>query len=117
MGRRKKKGEISFQYFQLFAFGSDVELAEAFGDLGRAEAEWRSVRELFLERWNMWGMPSAWWRFEPGVPDDLRSGPHAIITEGDMAEWERIEDGRRRYLTELGMDGDPPRPRPPFGDA
>ena len=60
MGRRKKKGEISFRCFQLFAFGSDVELAEAFGDLGRAEAEWRSVRELFLERWNMWGMPSAW---------------------------------------------------------
>lgn len=113
MGRRKKETEISFQYFQLFAFGSDVELTEAFGDLGRAEAAWRSVRDRFLEGWNLWGMPSAWWRFEAGVPDDLRSGPHAIITERDMAEWDRIEAARRRYLAELGMGGDPPRPRTP----
>ena len=112
MGRRKKEPEISFPRFQVFAFGSEVELLEAFGSLERAEAEWRAVRDRFLEGWNLWGMPAAWWRFEPGVPDDIRSGPHAIITARDMAEWERIEAARRRYLAERGLDAALP-PSPP----
>ena len=111
MGRRKKEPEISFPRFQVFAFGSEVELLEVFGSLERAEAEWRAVRDRFLEGWNLWGMPAAWWRFEPGVPDDIRSGPHAIITVRDMAEWERIEAARRRFLAERGLDAAlPPSP-------
>ena len=87
----------------------------AFGSLERAERVWRSVREEFLRRWDLWGMPAAWWRFEPGIPEDIRSGPHAIITDADAAECDRIEDARRRYLSSIGIDPTPDRQSDPFG--
>lgn len=83
--------------FKVFTFGSEEEFLGTFGSLERAKAEWDAVRDEFLERWNLWGMPSAWWMFEPDVPADLRRGPHAILTEDDADEWTRIEMARRRY--------------------
>jgi hypothetical protein len=102
--RRRRPRAIPFEYFRLFTFGSDQELMAAFGSLDEAERVWRSMHDEFLARWRLWGMPEAWWRFEPAVPDDLRRGPHAIITEGDARRWDAIERGRKRYLQSLGID-------------
>ncbi len=111
----RKRREIPFDHFRLFTFGSQDELVDAFGSLEEAEVAWRSVRDHFLERWDLWGRPEAWWLFEPGIPEDLREGPHAIITNADAAEWERIEQARRRYLVSIGIDPAPPRRFVPFG--
>lgn len=102
--RRSRTRGISFDQFRLFAFGSDEELVAAFGSLKQAGDAWLSVREQFLERWHLWGMPEAWWRFEREIPDELRCGPHAIITAEDAAQWRRIDTGRRAYLSSLGVD-------------
>lgn len=102
--RRKKKAEPRFFHFRVFTFGSDEELIDSFGSLERAEEEWNAVRDQFLQRWHLWGMPQAWWRFEPHVPDNLRTGPHLIITEADADEWRAIDQARRRYLVGLGID-------------
>jgi len=104
MRRRKRVPTIPFGYFRLFTFGSDQELVGAFGSLEEAERVWQSVRDEFLTRWRLWGMPEAWWRFEPAIPEDLRCGPHAIITEGDARAWETIDQARREYLRSLGLD-------------
>ncbi len=104
MRRRRRRSAIPFGYFRLFTFGSDEELVAAFGSLEDAERVWRSVHDEFLARWRLWGMPEAWWRFEPAVPEGLRRGPDAIITENDAREWDAIEGARRRYLRSLGLD-------------
>ena len=117
MGRRRRADPIQFRYFQLFTFGSDEELLSAFGSLEAARRAWIAVRDEFLERWDLWGRPQAWWRFEPGVPDELRTGPHAILTDADAETWEHIEMGRRRYLVSLGIDPAPERRFVPFGSA
>lgn len=104
MRRRRRRSAIPFGYFRLFTFGSDQELVAAFGSLEEAERVWQSVRDEFLTRWRLWGMPEAWWRFEPEIPEELRSGPHAIITENDAREWDVIDRGRRGYLRSLGLD-------------
>jgi hypothetical protein len=104
MRRRKRVPTIPFGYFRLFTFGSDQELVGAFGSLDEAERVWRSIHDEFLARWRLWGMPEAWWRFEPSVPDDLRSGPPAIITESDARAWEAIDRARRQHLRSLGLD-------------
>ncbi len=117
MWRRTRQAEIPFEYFRVFTFGSDVELVAMFGSLARAERVWAAVKDEFLERWDLWGMPEAWWRFEPDVPDELRSGPHAIITDADAAAWERLEDSRRRYLSGIGISPTPQRRHVAFGSA
>lgn len=113
--RRKQTTEIPFFHFKVFTFGSEEEFVGTFGSLERAKAEWDAVRDEFLERWDLWGMPSAWWMFEPDVPADLRRGPHAILTEDDADEWTRIEMARRRYLVSIGIDPARPRRHAPFG--
>lgn len=117
MRKSRRRRVIPFEYFRLFTFGSDIEMVESFGSLDEAERVWRSVRDEFLHRWDLWGRPAAWWRFEPGVPSQLRSGPHAIITSADADEWDRIEQGRRRYLVSIGIDPAPQRRHQPFGAA
>ncbi len=102
--RRTKTHEISFEQFRLFTFGSDEELTAAFGSLERAAEVWRSVRDEFLDRWHLWGMPEAWWRFEHEIPDGLRRGPHAIITAADAAAWRRLDHERRAYLSSRGVN-------------
>ena len=104
MRRRKRVPTIPFGYFRLFTFGSDQELVAAFGSLEEAERVWQSVRDEFLTRWRLWGMPEAWWRFEPAIPEDLRRGPHAIITEATLARGMTIDQARREYLRSLGLD-------------
>lgn len=98
----------------MFSFGSDEELAIAFGSLAEAESHWNEIREEFLSHWNLWGMPQAWWRFEPGVPNDLRTGPALILRDADADEWRTIDMARRRYLVSLGIDPTPDRSGP-FG--
>jgi hypothetical protein len=105
---RRRKRVITFDHFRVFTFGSDEELVAIFGSLEEAERVWQSIRDDFLERWDLWGRPEAWWRFEPGIPEELRSGPPAIITEADAAEWRSIEQARRRYLLSIGADPTPP---------
>jgi hypothetical protein len=112
---RKRPRQIPFDHFRLFTFGSDEELVAVFGSLEKAAGVWRSVRDDFLERWDLWGMPEAWWRFEPGIPADLRRGPPAILTTADAAEWARIEQARRQYLVSIGIDPARPRQFVPFG--
>ncbi len=107
--RRREPG-ITFEHFRLFTFGSDEELVAAFGSIETAEGVWNSIRDEFLLRWNMWGMPEAWWRFEPGIPAELRSGPAAIFNNADAAKWRSIERARRRYLLSIGIDPISPRP-------
>ncbi len=107
--------EIAFVQFRVFSFGSDEELIASFGSLEEAGEEWVLVRDTFLERWKLWGMPQAWWRFEPGIPDNLRTGPALILTEADADEWRSIDMERRRYLVSLGLDPTPDRSEP-FGD-
>lgn len=114
--RRKQTGQIPFFHFKVFTFGSEEEFVGTFGSLERAEAEWDAVRDEFLDRWDLWGMPSAWWMFEPGVPDGLRRGPHAIITQADADTWEQLEMARRRYLVSIGIDPARPRRLVPFGE-
>ena len=106
---RRRQSHITFDDFRAFTFGSAEELAAAYGSLDRARKRWQSVRSAFLERWDLWGMPEAWWRFEPGIPDELRSGPSMILSRRDNDEWERLEASRRRYLEHLGIDPTPPR--------
>ena len=108
-GMRRQNRDIPFAHFRVFTFGSDEDLVAVFGSLDRAENAWLSIRDEFLERWDLWGMPEAWWRFEPGIPGELRTGPPAIITNDDATEWDRIEQARRRYLLSIGID--PARPR------
>ena len=101
------RAPITFVQFRMFCFGSDEELIANWGSLEEAEREWNLVKETFLERWNMWGMPQAWWRFEPDVPEDLRTGPSMILSNADAEEWRRIDMARRRYLVSLGIDPTP----------
>lgn len=105
---------IPFEYFQVFTFGSDEDLIRAFGSIEEAEAVWQSVRDEFLRRWDLWGMPEAWWRFEPGVPHELRSGPPMILSEADADRWEDLESARRRYLENIGIDPTSRRRGTPF---
>ena len=116
MRRKRPKTEIPFLHFKVFTFGSEEEFLATFGSLEQAEAEWSAVREEFLDRWDLWGMPSAWWMFEPDIPAKLRRGPHAILTEADALEWDRLEMARRRYLVRLGIDPARPRRHRSFGD-
>ena len=102
--RRRRQPDITFRDFRLFTFGSDEELIAAYGSLDNAEQNWRSIRDEFLWRWHLWGMPEAWWRFEPGIPEELRSGPPAILSNADAVKWEMIEQGRRQYLRSIGID-------------
>ncbi len=113
--RRKQTTLIPFFHFKVFTFGSEEEFLGTFGSLERAGAEWEAVRDEFLDRWDLRGMPSAWWMFEPGLPEELRRGPHAIITEADAVEWERLEMARRRYLVSIGIDPVRPRRHAAFG--
>jgi hypothetical protein len=117
MWRRTRQADIPFEYFRAFTFGSDVELVAVFGSLPRAERAWLAVKDEFLRRWDLWGMPEAWWRFEPGVPEELRRGPHAIITDADAAAWHRLESARRRYLSSIGISPTPQRRHVAFGSA
>jgi hypothetical protein len=117
MRRGRREAQIPFEYFRVFTFGSAAELVAMFGSLADAERVWNSVREQFMARWDLWGMPEAWWRFGPGIPDVLRQGPHAIITEKDAADWERIEAGRRSYLASIGIEPTPPRRAAAFGSG
>lgn len=109
MLRKSKRREIPFELFRVFTFGSRQELVASFGTMGRAEEAWRAVRDEFLARWDMWGRPAAWWHFEPGIPDELRTGPHAIVSDADAGAWRRLEEGRRSYLRSLGIDPTPRR--------
>ena len=104
--------EISFLQFRVFSFGSDEEFITAFGSLAEAEEEWNMIRAEFLDRWNLWGMPQAWWRFEPDVPEELRTGPALILTESDADEWRSIDMARRRFLVSIGVDPTPDRSGP-----
>jgi hypothetical protein len=113
--RRKPSPEITFVEFKVLSFGSDEELIASYGSLEAAGGQWALVREVFLQRWNLWGMPQAWWRFEPSVPDDLRTGPALILTEADADEWRSIDLARRRYLASLDIDPTSDRSSP-FGD-
>ena len=110
--RRSNRHVITFAHYRVFTFGNDEELVRSFGSIERAEAEWNRVRSAFLRAWNLWGMPEAWWRFEPGVPDELRVGPALIITEADADELGKLDRARRRYLTSRGIDPTPPIGRP-----
>lgn len=110
--RRSEKPVITFLHYQLFTFGSDEELIRTFGSLGRAEAEWKRVRDAFLRRWNLWGMPEAWWRFEPDIPGELRRGPALLLTDADAAALTELDAARRRYLVDRGIDPTPPIGRP-----
>lgn len=112
---RRNNRAIPFEYFRVFTFGSEEELVATFGSLDEARTVWESIRDEFLERWGLQGMPEAWWRFEPAVPEDLRSGPPAILTYGDAAEWERLEEKRRQYLESIGIDPARRLPRAAFG--
>ncbi len=105
--KRRRAEDITFVQFRLFSFGSDEELIGAFGSLAAAEREWLLVRETFLERWNLWGRPQAWWRFEPEIPGEIRTGPPLILTEADAEEWSNIDMARRRYLIDAGIDPTP----------
>ena len=85
-----------------------------YGSIDSARDAWLRVRDEFMRRWDLWGRPAAWWRFEPDIPDELRSGPHAILTPDDAQAWERLEEGRRRHLVGLGIDPAPDRRHGPF---
>lgn len=101
---RRRRRNVGFGEFHVFAFGSRDELADAFGSLDEAEQAWLEVRDVVLESWAHEGRPSAWWVFEPGVPDDLRAGPAPLRSQADRDEWKRIEAGRRKYLASLADD-------------
>lgn len=101
---KRPSDKINFAHFRAFTFGSDEEMIATFGSMDVAEREWLALRDDFLDRWNMWGMPQAWWRFEPGVPEELRTGPPVIFDERDAAEWDRIDAARREYLRSIGID-------------
>ena len=111
----RRKRRISFEHFRVFTFGGDEDFIAAFGSLEAAERAWRSARDEFLSRWDLWGMPEAWWRFEPNVPDELRSGPRLILSSMDASRLEHLEAARRRYLVSIGIDPAPPRRHVPFG--
>lgn len=115
MRRRQRGHDITFSEFKAFTFGSAGELIAVFGDLARAEQRWEEVRETFLERWDLWGRPEAWWRFEPGIPEALRTGPSAVITYGDAEVWNQLDRDRRAYLESIGIDPEPDRSFTAFG--
>jgi hypothetical protein len=108
---RRRRRLIDFHDFRALGFGSAEELIAAYGSLDRAQRVWRAVRAEFLQRWDLWGMPETWWRFEPGIPEELRSGPAMILSRRDADEWTRIESARREYLVSIGIDPMPPRRR------
>jgi hypothetical protein len=110
--RRSNKPVITFGHYRVFTFGNDEELIRSFGSIEEAEVEWARLRSTFMEAWNLWGMPEAWWRFEPGVPDELRVGPAMILTAADADELRELDRARRRYLTTKGIDPMPPIGRP-----
>lgn len=105
---RRREPEITFQHFQVFTFGSDEEYVAVFGSVDNAARVWNSVRDEFLDRWNLWGMPEAWWRFEPEVPAELRRGPSVILSNADATKWKNLEHSRRQYLLGIGIDPTPP---------
>lgn len=107
--------QITFGEFRAFTFGSPVELAGFFGSIDGARTRWFAVRNEFMQRWDLWGRPEAWWLFEPDVPAELRTGPAAVITEADAAAWNRLDEARREYLLSIGVDPTPDRRHTPFG--
>ena len=135
--RRSKEPVITFGHYRVFTFGSDEELIRSFGSIEDAEKEWTRVRSTFLKAWNLWGMPEAWWRFEPGVPDELRVGPSAASpgaasmhdsldgphrgrarggpstsVQGAPPRSRELDRARRTYLAMVGIDPTPPVGRP-----
>lgn len=116
MPRRSEYGsEATALHYQVFAFGSDEELIAVFGSLDAAAAAWHRIQDRFLERWNLWGMPQAWWRFESSVPEELRLGPALVLDEADAEAWRTLDLARRRFLAARGVDPTPPIGRP-FGE-
>jgi len=101
MWRRRRQRNVGFAEFHMFAFGNREEITDSFDSFEDAERSWLEVRDVVLDSWAHEGRPSAWWVFEPGVPDDLRSGPDGLRTEADREEWRRIDAGRRAYLASL----------------
>lgn len=115
MPKRKNGEDIPFDVFKAFTFGSAAELISTFGSLEAARDRWFEVRGEFLERWDLWGRPEAWWLFEPDIPQDLRAGPPAVITYADADQWNRLDRARRDYLSSIGIDPSPERRYTPFG--
>ncbi len=113
---RQSSSDISFREFQAFTFGSVAELTAVFGSIDTARSRWQQVRSDFMEHWDLWGRPEAWWLFEPGIPDELRSGPPAVITYADAERWNRLDEARRRYLRSMGIDPQPTRRYTAFGE-
>lgn len=112
---RKPAAEISFPEFQALTFGSVADLEAVFGSMAAARSRWQEVRHDFMERWDLWGRPEAWWMFEPGIPDELRAGPAAVITYADADQWRTLDAARQEYLRSIGIDPTPERRHTPFG--
>ena len=112
---RKASPDISFREFQAFTFGSQAELETVFGSVAAAQERWNAVRDQFLEQWDLWGRPEAWWLFEPDVPEELRAGPPAVITYADADRWRMLDAARQEYLRSLDIDPRPERRHTPFG--
>jgi hypothetical protein len=111
----KPNNEISFREFQAFTFGSLGELEVVFGSEAAARRRWDEIRTDFLDQWDLWGRPEAWWLFEPGVPEELRAGPSAIITSADARRWDELDRARRDHLRSIGIDPTPKRRYTAFG--
>ena len=112
--RRSRTPEITFAHYRVFTFGSDEELIRFFGSIEHADREWNRMKTAFLAGWNLWGMPEAWWRFEAGIPEELRVGPPMILSDDDAAALHELDQARRGFLTSRGIDPTPPIGRP-FG--
>jgi len=104
---RKASPDISFREFQAFTFGSQAELETVFGSVAAAQERWNAVRDQFLEQWDLWGRPEAWWLFEPDVPEELRAGPPAVITSAHADRWRAPEAARQAALRPLDIHPGP----------
>jgi len=98
---RRRARRPSLVELTLLGFGSDEELIAYYGSLERAAAAWRRHREEVMAHWPN-GRPQAWWRFEPEVPDDLRTGPPLVLTRADARAWDELEARRRAFLAARG---------------
>ncbi len=100
-GAMVRRSRPSLVELTLLGFGSDEELVAYYGSLEEAADAWRRHRSEVLARWPN-GRPQAWWRFEPGIPEDLRRGPHLVLTRADTRVWDELEDRRRAFLARRG---------------
>jgi hypothetical protein len=99
----EQERNLRWQYGLIGSDGHGGLIGPVFGSDEERAAAWRENRHRFLDATNLGTRVSAFWRYEPDVPDELREFP-CVTTydslEDAVADHHRLGCARRRWLLE-----------------